>query len=240
MPRYRLSRPARLIANGNVEPRQFRPGEIIEISAGAVPPPGAIVVDKRGNDQVEQYRRPVAEGSNLMARPRYLLTANDYLDPSTGRRIRKCQWVETTPDHVPATGWKPLNAEAEAAIARHRRPFTIAANGVQAVDARLGTVRVTRHNEKTPRADAPRSKPQPPAATVGISAATKRPPEAAPSQRPGVEIAITPADFVVERQAVFAGEEDNQLVGASADDVIKLTQPEPKPPAPRAGRMKIG
>jgi hypothetical protein len=102
--------------------------------------------------------------------------------------------IEVADDTPPAHSWLPLCPAARAAVAKHQRPYAIAPNGVQVIDRKTGTVRVTRHNERTPRADLPRS---------------GQPVAALPEPRH-----FTAADHAAERQAAFKGKELPEVHGA--------------------------
>jgi hypothetical protein len=99
--------------------------------------------------------------------------------------------IET--DATPAHSWLPLDDAARAAAAKAQRPYAIAANGLQVIDRKTGTVRVTRHNEKVPRADPPKR---------------GRPAAALPKPRH-----VTASDHVAERQAAFKGKERPETHG---------------------------
>jgi hypothetical protein len=124
---------------------------------------------------------------------KYRLTKNPAYVAANGHPVaqhfKPGSVIEVADDLAPSETWIPLDDAARTAKAAQeaRQPCVTAVNGVQSIDRRTGTVRVTRHNERTPRADPP--KPGRPAAAL-------------PEPRH-----LTAADHVAERQAAFKGKE---------------------------------
>lgn|SRR5262245_2228897 len=83
--------------------------------------------------------------------PRYRLTRAAWLKTSgeTRPKLYPAGSVIAT-DARPADSWIPLDNVARATS--DRRSFEVAPNGIQVVDRKTGTVRVTRVGEKIPRA----------------------------------------------------------------------------------------
>jgi hypothetical protein len=134
----------------------------------------------------------------LAKNPAYII-ASGHPEP---RHFKAGEVIEVADDVPPAETWEPLDDAARLAVAKAQRPYTIAKNGVQALDRATGQARVTRHNEKIPRAT-PSKSPKPAAAT----------------RVPEPRHVTTAADYVSERQAIFegkdpAGQDDSDLVAS--------------------------